>query len=98
MARIDRNPNAPAVLVDAINAGEIKAASDIEQMMLLHEELRLQNEKTMNPFGHGTIALVKTFKPSTGPTMLRPNGDWMLRSKLTVNMAPLQAGHCALGE
>lgn len=47
MARIDRTPQAPQMLADNINAGRVKSITDIEQLMLLHEEIRLRNEKAM---------------------------------------------------
>lgn len=47
MSRIDETPEAPAMLVDRINDGKVKTTSDEDQVMLLHEEIRLRNEKAM---------------------------------------------------
>lgn len=47
MAQLDRTPQLGQILVDNINAGEIKATSNVQQTILLHEELRLRNEKAM---------------------------------------------------
>lgn len=47
MSRLDRTPQAAKILVDNINEGNVKATTDVEQAMLLHEELTLRNEKAM---------------------------------------------------
>lgn len=47
MAKIDDMPEAPRMLVDNINEGRVKKTSDLDQAMLLHEELRIRNEKQM---------------------------------------------------
>lgn len=47
MARIDHTPQAPRILVDNLNSGKIKSVNRTEQAMLLHEEIRLRNEKAM---------------------------------------------------